>query len=460
MRKVFRTGRIRSSNVALAVMLADEEDTSSLEDDGVLVLDGMDEGLRKSTWRLIASVALPASLANASPVLLTTAQTALLGHGKGGAVALAAYGWVLTSSGGRLRALSSLALALTRTTGLARSSFCRSVSTTISMATRVSTFLMDATSAKCGLAVGQRDWRRLAESIRGSLAWAVALGLISVLLLYAAKPFVFARLLSLRGDVLRDAESYWVFAVGKLPFQLVNLSISGGLQGFGPERVRLVALISTLAAAVELLVDCVVVYVGGSGGASLLWKFGLVGLAVAALQAGAGMALLLTVKPVEAGDEFSLTARLTDNDAMAAEDDEDDEDDDARVVLKDGMVDMLVRSLVMQGSFLVALVAVSVESPGKCPRSPLRLTHSRTRVCSPGLASRHPAHRRTGRTSHRHERLDDTELYRGRSRGGGHRDRLQAPRIGQQRPALAHRALHRRWGWRWMRDRRRVDLRA
>ena len=275
---------------------------------------------------------------------------------------------------------------LTRTTGLARSSFCRSVSTTISLATRVSTFLTDATSAKCGLAVGQRDWRRLAESIRGSLAWAVALGLISVLLLYAAKPFVFARLLSLRGDVLRDAESYWVLAVGKLPFQLVNLSISGGLQGFGPERVRLVALMATLAATLELLIDCVVVYVGCSGGASLLWKFGLVGLAVAALQAGSGMALLLTVKPVEAGDEFSLTARLTDNDAMAAEDDEDDEDDEdaeddnARVVLKDGMVDMLVRSLVMQGSFLVALVAVSVESPGKCPRSPLRLTHSRTRA--------------------------------------------------------------------------------
>jgi hypothetical protein len=340
-----------------------------------------------------------------------------------------------------------------------RSSFARSVSTTISLATRVSTFLTDATSAKCGLAVGQRDWRRLAESIRGSLAWAVSLGLISVLLLYAAKPFVFARLLSLRGDVLRDAEEYWVFAVGKLPFQLVNLSISGGLQGFGPERVRLVALISTLAAAVELLVDCVVVYVG-SGGASLLLKFGVVGLAVAALQAGAGMALLLTVKPVEAGDDFSLTARLTDNDAMATEDDEDDEDDDARVVLKDGMVDMLVRSLVMQGSFLVALVAVSVESPGKCPRSPLRLTHSRTRVCSPGLASRHPAHRRTGRTSHRHECLDDTELYRGRSRGGGHRDRLQAPRIGQQRPALAHRALHRRRLCRRMPDRRRLDLRA
>ena len=98
-------------------MLADEEDTSSLEDDDVVVLDGMDEGLRKSTWRLIASVALPASLANASPVLLTTAQTALLGHGKGGAVALAAYGWVLTSSGGRLRALSSLALALTLHSG-------------------------------------------------------------------------------------------------------------------------------------------------------------------------------------------------------------------------------------------------------------------------------------------------------------------------------------------------------
>jgi len=236
----------------------------------------------------------------------------------------------------------------------------------------VSTFLTDATSAKCGLAVGQRDWRRLAESIRGSLAWAVALGLISVLFLYAAKPIVFARLLSLRGDVLRDAESYWVFAVGKLPFQLVNLSISGGLQGFGPERVRLVALIASLAAALELVIDCVVVYVG-SGRASLLWKFGVVGLVVAALQAGAGMALILTVKPVEAGDDFSLTARLTDNDV-----EEEDDEDNARVVLKDGMVDMLVRSLVMQGSFLVALVAVSVESPGKCPRSPLRLTHSRT----------------------------------------------------------------------------------
>ena len=93
-----------------------DDDEEEGEDDGV-VLDGMDEGLRKSTWRLIASVALPASLANASPVLLTTAQTALLGHGKGGAVALAAYGWVLTSSGGRLRALSSLALALTLHSG-------------------------------------------------------------------------------------------------------------------------------------------------------------------------------------------------------------------------------------------------------------------------------------------------------------------------------------------------------
>ena len=392
-------------------MLADEEDTSSLEDE--CVLDGMDEGLRKSTWRLIASVALPASLANASPVLLTTAQTALLGHGKGGAVALAAYGWVLTSSGGRLRALSSLALALAlarahshdgprsflvpRSPGASRRRFrwprgCRRSSRTRrapSAAWRSVSgtgggspsrseeawpglWVLDSTLNSTDV----RSSRALTLSLalRASLVRQVALGLISVLLLYAAKPFVFARLLSLRGDVLRDAEEYWVFAVGKLPFQLVNLSISGGLQGFGPERVRLVALISTLAAAVELLVDCVVVYVG-SGGASL-WKFGSVGLAVAALQAGAGMALLLTVKPVEAGDDFSLTARLTDNDAMAAEDD----DDNARVVLKDGMVDMLVRSLVMQGSFLVALVAVSVESPGKCPRSPLRLTHSRTRA--------------------------------------------------------------------------------
>lgn len=289
------------------------------------------------SWGAICGVALPSSVFNVAAPLLSTGQTSLLGHG-GGAIALAAYG---------------------------------SVSTTVSLATRVSTFLCDASSAKCGAAIGARDWAKLVRSILTSILFALLLGLVSVLVLLVLKPYVFARILSLQGQVLAAAEEYFVLALCKVPFTLIGLSVSGTLQGF--RQAQAVATSSIFFSGLEFALDCMAKYVYPER--SLLWKFGVVGIAVAAVQTMWGVAMLLKLKPAEADDEFSLWQELRErliqdksdraSDVLEGEDvDEDTLASRERELgsifqFKNGMTDMLIRSLVMQGTFALALFCVS-----------------------------------------------------------------------------------------------------
>lgn len=287
----------------------------------------------RPTWRAIFGVALPSSSMNVAAPLLATGQTALLGH-SGGAVALAAYG---------------------------------SVSTTISLATRVSTFLCDASSAKVGAAIGERNWAKLTDGIQTSIAYAIALGLASVMLLTVLKPVVFARILRLEGTVLLAASQYFALALIKVPFTLVGLVINGTMQGLRHSNV--LAGTTAFFSVLEFVLDWAAVQLTDlSPERSLLWKFGVIGIIVASLQIITTGLLLLTLKPVEADEGFSLYRELRERlipeaetlDALEVEGESGgDEGRSSGFILKSGMVDMLVRSLVMQGTFALALLSVS-----------------------------------------------------------------------------------------------------
>lgn len=308
------------------------ENTSTSDQDnveeGTVIIDDHASGLAgPMSWRLILSVALPASLSNSMAPALTTLQSSLLGHQVEGDVALAAFG---------------------------------SVATTIALATRVATFLGDASSAKSGNAIAARSPKALRDSIRSSLTWAVSLGLISVVLLSAARPFVFAKLLHLRGDVLAAAEGYWLYALAKIPFQLLNIAVNGALQGY--RRANTVALNTGLFTAGELALDIVALCAAPQE--PLLVKFGLVGVFVSFAQVCSAMYNLLTCVPVDAddrGEGRSLLQHLLADDGgdEGDEGNEGNEEEEEEEDRRGGMVDMFVRSLVMQTTFLVCLVLVS-----------------------------------------------------------------------------------------------------
>ncbi len=288
----------------------------------------------RPTWRAIFGVALPSSSMNVAPPLLTTGQSALLGH-SGGAIALASYG---------------------------------SVSTAISLAARVSSFLCDASSAKVGTAIGERNWAKLADAIQTGIAYAMALGLATVMILSALGPVVFARVLRLEGAVLAAAGEYFKLALIKVPFTLVGLVINGALQGIRQNNV--LAGTTAFFSVLEFVLDWTAVQLPDiCPGRSLLWKFGVIGIIIAALQVTATGGMLLKLKPVEADEGFSLYRELRERlvipdaeptDGSQVEDgNEVVEEQGSGLVLRSGMTDMLIRSLVMQGTFAWALLCAS-----------------------------------------------------------------------------------------------------
>ncbi len=287
----------------------------------------------RPTWRAIFGVALPSSSMNVAAPLLATGQTALLGH-SGGAIALAAYG---------------------------------SVSTVISLATRVSSFLCDASSAKVGAAIGERNWAKLADGIQTGISYAIALGLATVMILSALKPVVFVRILRLEGAVLQAASQYFSLTLAKVPFTLVGLVINGTLQGI--RRNNVLAGTTAFFGVLEFVLDWTAVQLPDvHSGRSLLWKFGVIGIIIASLQVITTGVLLLKLKPVEADEGFSLYRELWERLVPDAETMDGSEVEDRNAVLgergsgfvlKSGMIDMLIRSLVMQGTFALALVCVS-----------------------------------------------------------------------------------------------------
>ena len=276
------------------------------------------------TWRSILGIALPSSAMNVAAPLLVTGQSMLLGHSPQGAIALAAYG---------------------------------SVVTTVSLATRVSSFLCDASSANVGASIGERNWAKLARGIQTSILYAVALGLLSVILLTGLKPVVFGRILRLDGPVLVASTQYFLLAVMKVPFTLVGLVMNGVLQGIRQNN----ALAGTAAcfSLLEFVLDWSAVRLATNlcPGRSLLWKFGVIGIVMQALQTTATGVMLLRLKPVEADEGFSLYRELITEDV--ASDASEVENDGFGFALKSGMTHMLARSLIMQSTFAIALLCVS-----------------------------------------------------------------------------------------------------
>jgi putative MATE family efflux protein len=275
-----------------------------------------------ASWRSICAVAIPSSVLNVAGPLLTTLQTSLLGH-TGGRVSLAAFG---------------------------------STATVLSLAIRLSTFLVDGTSAKAGACIGERNWAKLASNVKWSLCFAFSMGACTVALLLALKPYLFRHVLKLDHEVLLEAETYWSLALCRALFMFINQPISGALQGM--RRTSVVAASNSIWSCLEFALDCLFVY--SYQDRALFW-IGAVGIGVAALQTLGGLWLLLTLKPVEAADNFSLYQRLMTDSTEEEQEEEPGEEQDGDSLfsfVRDG-ADMLVRSLVMQGTFFLALLCVS-----------------------------------------------------------------------------------------------------
>ena len=121
------------------------------------------------------------------------------------------------------------------------------VSITAGFATRVFNFLVDGVSAKTGKSVGLRDWKLVAARVRLSIGFACGAGIIAATTLaFLIKP-VSVNVLKLSPDVQAEAEWYWMLRVALVPILLINMSISGILQGtYTCELINFLTVIVTL----------------------------------------------------------------------------------------------------------------------------------------------------------------------------------------------------------------------
>jgi len=228
-----------------------------------------------SSPRSILGVATPAIILNAAAPLTALVQTGLLGTYVGTS-ALGAYG---------------------------------AVSITAGFATRVFNFLVDGVSAKTGKSVGLRAWGLVAARVRMSLGFALTAGLLAaVCLIFLMEP-VSINVLQLTPEVLAEAEYYWWLRITLVPILLLNMAISGILQGF--RHVHVTAMINTCQALAEIGGSVLVlrqkVEIAGLNG---LFVMGLVTLLTQSLALVAGLVCMLTMRPPEAHPGYSLWKEL------------------------------------------------------------------------------------------------------------------------------------------------------
>jgi Na+-driven multidrug efflux pump len=228
-----------------------------------------------SSPKSILGVATPAIILNAAAPLTALVQTGLLGTYVGTS-ALGAYG---------------------------------AVSITANFATRVFNFLVDGVSAKTGKSVGLRAWGLVAARVRMSLGFALTAGLLAAIsLIFLIQP-VSIHILQLTPDVMAEAQYYWWLRITLVPILLLNMAISGILQGF--RHVHVTALINTCQALAEtggsVLVLRQKVEIAGFNG---LFVMGLVTLCTQSLALVAGLVCMLTMRPPEAHAEYSLLKEL------------------------------------------------------------------------------------------------------------------------------------------------------
>ncbi|KAG7673815.1 hypothetical protein Ndes2437B_g01988 [Nannochloris sp. 'desiccata'] len=228
-----------------------------------------------SSPRSILGVATPAIILNAAAPLTALVQTGLLGTYVGTS-ALGAYG---------------------------------AVSITAGFATRIFNFLVDGVSAKTGKSVGLRSWGLVAARVRMSLGFALIAGILAAIGLSFLIGPVSIDVLQLTPDVLAEARYYWWLRIILVPILLLNMAISGILQGF--RHVHVTAMINTCQALAEIGGSVLVlrnnIEIAGFGG---LFVMGLVTLFTQTLALVAGLVCMLTMPPAEAQGNYSLWREL------------------------------------------------------------------------------------------------------------------------------------------------------
>ena len=179
------------------------------------------------------------------------------------------------------------------------------VTITAGFATRVFNFLVDGVSAKTGKCVGERAWGELGGRVRMSLGFALAAGALAAVTLAAVIQPVSVHVLHLAPDVQAEARLYWRLRVLLVPILLLNMALSGTLQGF--RRVRVSAAINTAQAVMEMAGSAVVLRGGAfRGPAQGLLAMGCVTLLTQLLALVAGFACVLLLPPLEAEGQFNL----------------------------------------------------------------------------------------------------------------------------------------------------------
>lgn len=179
------------------------------------------------------------------------------------------------------------------------------VSITAGFATRVFNFLVDGVSAKTGKSVGLRAWDELGMRVRMSLGFATCAGALASVTLAAIMRPVSVDVLRLSPEVQAEAEGYWWLRVALVPILLINMSISGILQGF--RHVRTAAALNTGQALLEMVGSTLVLrHNWNIGPFDGLFAMGLITLITQSSALITGLLCIMGMPPPEAGGQFSL----------------------------------------------------------------------------------------------------------------------------------------------------------
>ena len=242
-------------------------------------------------------------------------------------------------------------------------------------------FLVDGVTAKVGERVGARRWRAAAGRVRMAIAAALACGCVATGALLALRETLFALFAIEGSDVAVRARTYYAYrALGIAP-QCVASSLGGCLGGY--RRVHAATALSTTRAMVETIAVAATLTLSADADV-VMRRIGIAYVLVVVAHALVGGALVLGLTPEGAPGPLAILpakwarARRRGSDD-AAGDDGDDGDGDALLAparagdddetdAEEGWMDfacdgasMLIRSILLQGSFFGAMVVASRE---------------------------------------------------------------------------------------------------
>lgn len=248
------------------------------------------------------------------------------------------------------------------------------VAVTIGFGTRLFNFLVDGVSSKVGHSVGRKRWVELGYRVRIALGFALLSGIIASLILFALKDTIDKKVLNLDSDVAFQAQGYWELRILSVPIILLNMACIGILQGF--HRVSAGAALISIFSLLELFGSCIVIVLDVFPSIHRLEMFGVVTLACQFLQAICAILMIILLPPAEADktycifwrkvqtvEELATEPLISESAGYEGEEDDDDEEEEEGQdhlldFVRDGFA-MLLRSLVMQASFFMALIAAS-----------------------------------------------------------------------------------------------------